>query len=171
MALLYLQNRDSKVVSLGDYVKYAPSSTKGFLYALLGEVDIIGNATEKIYPGKWGYINPLNNWDGLVGLPAYPFPFQQVVFANPLNLNASYYKDFICASITNDTTINLNNVVNGDAGMIELIIDAVGGYTITLGAMFTKKLGTNNINTDANKDNFISYRMSGSDIVYTINTV
>ncbi len=79
MALLYLQNRDSKVVNSGDYVRYAPSSTRGFLYAPLGAVDIIGNATEKIYPGKWGYINPLNNWDGLIGAPEEALRVDQTV--------------------------------------------------------------------------------------------
>ena len=79
MALLYLQNRDSKVVNSGDYVRYAPSSTRGFLYAPLGAVDIIGNSTEKIYPGKWGYINPLNNWDGLIGAPEEALRVDQTV--------------------------------------------------------------------------------------------
>lgn len=97
--------------------------------------------------------------------------FQTPVFANPLNLDATTYKDFLCGIITGNTTINLNNTVDGDAGMIELIIDAVGGYTVALGAMFTKQLGDTDIDTTANVDNFISYRHVGTDIVYTINQV
>ena len=69
MALLYLQNRDTRVIKSGSYVKYAGASISGCLYALLGEANIIGNATQTIYPGKWGYINPLNNWSGMIDLP------------------------------------------------------------------------------------------------------
>lgn len=66
MALLYLQNRDKRVIKSGDYVKYAGASTSSIVYALLGEANIIGNATERIYPGKWGNINPLNNYSGVI---------------------------------------------------------------------------------------------------------
>lgn len=97
-----------------------------------------------------------------------PLAFQTPVFANPLPLDGTTYKDFKCGLITGNTTINLTNTVDGDAGMIELIIDGVGGYTVALGVMFTKKLGSTDIDTDANADNFISWRMVGTDIVYTI---
>jgi len=96
--------------------------------------------------------------------------FQAPSFANPLNLDSTTYKDFK-VTITGDTTVNLNNTVDGDAGMIELIISGAGGYTVSLGTMFTKKLGTTSIVATTGADNFISWRMVGTDIVYTINQV
>ena len=97
-------------------------------------------------------------------------PFQTPVFANPLNLDATDHKDFKCGIITGDTTINLNNSSDGDSGMIELIIDGVGGYNVSLGDMFTKSLG-GSIDTTASADNFISWRMVKTDIVYVIDQV
>lgn len=94
--------------------------------------------------------------------------FHNVTFSDPLELDGVTYKDFKCASITGNTTINLNGVIDGEAGMIELIIDATGGYTIALGTMFTKQLGDVDIDTTADMDNFISWRKVGADIVYTI---
>jgi hypothetical protein len=94
--------------------------------------------------------------------------FQTPPFADPLDLDATLYKDFKCGTITGDTTINLNNTIDGDAGMIEILIDSTGGWVVALGTMFTKKLGETELVTDANADNFISWRMVGTDIVYTI---
>lgn len=94
--------------------------------------------------------------------------FQTPAFANPLALDATSHKDFKCGTITGDTTINMAGCVDGDAGMIELIIDGTGGYTVALGTMFTKKLSSTSIVTTAAADNFISWRMVGTDIVYTI---
>jgi len=113
-----------------------------------------------------------SNWNSISSKPAvYPAnPFQTPVFANPLALNGTLHKDFK-VTVTGDTTVNLTGTSDGDSGVIELIIDAVGGYTISLGTMFTKKIGTNSINALANKDNFVFWFMAGTDIVYTINTV
>ena len=97
--------------------------------------------------------------------------FQTPVFANPLDLDASLFKDFKCGLITGNTTINLNNSADGDAGMIEIIMDSTGSYTIALGTMFTKKLGDNDLVVTANTDNFISWRNVSGDIIYTINQV
>lgn len=94
--------------------------------------------------------------------------FQTPMFANPLSLDATTYKDFKCGIITGNTTINMTGEVDGDAGMIELIIDGTGGYTVALGVMFTKKLGTASIVNTLNADNFISWRKVGTDIVYTV---
>lgn len=94
-------------------------------------------------------------------------PFVDAVFANPLNLSCSQYKSWRC-TITGDTVINLLNVVNGEDGMLELIIDGVGGHAVTLGTMFTIKLGVNSINTFAGKKNILSWRKSFDDIIYTI---
>lgn len=95
-------------------------------------------------------------------------PFSVAVYANPLTLDASTNKDFICASVTGNTTVNLTNASNGDAGLIELIIDIVGGYTVALGTMFTKDISGVAIDTTASVDNFISWRKVGTDIVYSI---
>jgi hypothetical protein len=97
-----------------------------------------------------------------------PNAFRTQEFANPIDLDATIYKDFICGLITGNTTINLNNTRDGDAGMIEVLIDGTGGYTVALGTMFTKQLGETGIDNAAGKDNFISWRMVGTDIVYTI---
>jgi hypothetical protein len=95
-------------------------------------------------------------------------PFQTPVFANPLNLDATSHKDFKCGIITGNTTINLNNTSDGDAGMIILIIDGIGGYAVLPGVAFTVKLGTTSIVTTLNTKNVISWRKVGSDIYYTI---
>jgi len=92
-------------------------------------------------------------------------------FANPLALDATDKKDFICSSVTGDTTVNLSNMSNGDAGLIELIIDGTGGYTITLGTMFTKNSGGGTIDATANADNIIAWYRSGSDIIYSISQI
>lgn len=97
--------------------------------------------------------------------------FQTPAFANPLILDATSHKDFKCGTITGDTTVNLYNASDGDSGVIELIMDGIGGYAVALGAMFTKKLGTASINTAAGKDNFVFWFKNGADIVYTIQTV
>jgi len=94
--------------------------------------------------------------------------FQTAVFANPLNLDATTYKDFICASVTGATTINLNSSSNGDSGMIKFTMDAVGGYTVTLGTMFTERLGSTGLDVTANAINYVSWRNVGGDLTYTV---
>jgi hypothetical protein len=125
----------------------------------------------------WGtvlneYLEVSHNTDGTVkdiaGAKVTADPFQTPVFANPLTLDATTHKDFKCGLITGNTTINLTNTSDGDAGMIEVIIDTTGGYTIYLGTMFTKDIGGVSIDTSANADNFIGYRMVGTDIVYNV---
>jgi len=96
---------------------------------------------------------------------------QSAVYANPLALDATDYKDFICSSVTGDTTINLSNMNNGDAGIIELIIDNTGGYTVELGTMFTKNAGGGTIDATADADNIIAWFVSGSDIIYSISQI
>ena len=91
-----------------------------------------------------------------------------VPFDDPVELDADIYKDFRIGLITDDTTINLNNTTNGNGGIIEVLIDGVGGYTVTLGTMFTKDLGGVAIDTTAGVDNFISWRKYGDDILYNI---
>lgn len=121
-----------------------------------------------------------STWNGIAGKPTeYPpenhihneteissDSFQTSAFANPLNLDATIHKDFGPITITGSTTININNASDGDGGMIEIIIDGTGGYTVQLGTMFTK--GTGTISTAANADNIISWRKVGSTIKYAI---
>ena len=125
----------------------------------------------------WGnvlneYLSISLNTDGtLKSIPAVTVtadPFQTPVFANPLVLDATLHKDFKCGLITGNTLINLTNTSNGDAGQIEVTMNATGGYTITLGTMFTKNLGGLALVTTANADNFIGWRKVGTDIVYNI---
>lgn len=97
--------------------------------------------------------------------------FQTPVFANPLALDASSHKDFKPGLVTGATTVNLTGAVDGDAGMIELIMNNVGGYAVTLGTMFTKNISGTTIDTAANKDNIISWRKIATDIIYSISQV
>ena len=96
--------------------------------------------------------------------------FQSVTFANPLVISATTYKNWKCLSITGSTTINLTNSSNGDSGQIRITIDAIGGYTVNLGTMFTLKSGSTAIDVTANKTNIITWSNDGTDIIYTIDT-
>lgn len=60
MELLYLQNKDTRILKANDYVKFAGGSIKAVVYAPLGDTVIIGHCVETIYPGRWGHIYPLN---------------------------------------------------------------------------------------------------------------
>lgn len=98
--------------------------------------------------------------------------FQIATFDDPLEIDTSIYKDWICV-VTGDTTINLNNAVDGDAGMLELIMDSDsssgGSIDVVLGTMWTKKMGLTDINGSYGADNIISWRKVGTDnVVYTI---
>ena len=121
---------------------------------------------------EWGsvlndYLSISLNTDGTLK----NMPVQTLVFANPLVIDGTTYKDWKCASITGNTTINLTNVLDGEAGMIELIMNAVGGYTITLGTMFTKNSGGGTITVTANADNIIAWTKSGTGIIYSISQI
>src|SRR4030042_3106064 len=98
------------------------------------------------------------SWAEVTGKPvSYPAAAVQVeIFANPLSLDGTDYKSFKC-TVTGDTTVNITGVSDGDAGSIELIISGAGGYTITMGTMFTKKLGSTDIVATTAADNFISW--------------
>lgn len=129
-----------------------------------------GPQGEQGVPGVEGPQGPQGE-EGPAGISPQYLPFVVVEFANPLTLDATTNKDFICESISGNTTLNLINTSDGDAGMIELKIDSVGGRIITLGAMFTKKIGWGYLLSSANKDNFISWRRVGAHIVYTIGSL
>jgi hypothetical protein len=100
-------------------------------------------------------------------------PFQTPAFANPLNLDATSHKDFKPGTITGNTTVNLNNAGNGNGGLIELIMDGTGGYTVPLGTMFVTKIGTNSIDTAASKKNYVFWFCDNAsgELTYTIQTV
>ena len=98
-----------------------------------------------------------------------PFQIGEIDSSGNYELDATSYKDWIIEEVTDACTINLNNTSNGDAGMLEVIIDSVGGHLVELGVMFTKKMGVREFNNEAGADNIISWRKVGEDhIVYTI---
>ena len=72
MSQVSLQNRDSKVLKSGDYVKFAPNTRTACVFALIGDSNIIGACAEQIYPGKWGTVNLLNTvaWADVIGSPS-----------------------------------------------------------------------------------------------------
>lgn len=96
--------------------------------------------------------------------------FIVVDYAAIMNLDGSAGDDFLCKSVEGSCTVNLINTRDGDSGVIELIIDGTGGYTITLGSMFNKAL-VSTIDGTASADNFISWQRIGDDIVYSVSTV
>ena len=110
----------------------------------------------------------LETFFGVSGGGTTTSEFQTAVFANPLNLDTTTYKDWICASITADTTINVNNSENGDSGMVKFTMDTTGGYTIVLGAMFTERLGSTGLDVTANAINYVSWRNVGGNLTYTV---
>jgi hypothetical protein len=130
-----------------------------------GTTTVTGNLEDN--PGPNTYHG--TDTDSIKGWYPLVKPFQTATFANPLNIDAITYKDWIVDEVSGSTTINLNNTTDGDAGMLEVIIDSTGGYTITLGTMFTKKMGPIDFDATAGADNIISWRKVGtSNIVYTI---
>lgn len=118
-------------------------------------------------------IDSCATWSTLSGKPAvYPADATQAAtFANPLALDATTHKDFKCSLVSGNTTVNLTNATDGDAGLIELIISGAGGYTIALGTMFTKNSGGGTIDTTAAADNIIVWYKSGTDIIYSISQI
>jgi hypothetical protein len=98
-------------------------------------------------------------------------PFHVQAFATPtITLDGATYKDFIIGTITGATEINITGLIDGDAGQINIVQDGTG-HIVTLGAAFTKQLGTTIIDNTANADNFISFRKVGSDLLFTISQV
>ena len=82
-------------------------------------------------------------------------------------VDATTYKDWKLTVTADCTHFVLANTSDGDAGMIELLIDVTGGYTVTLNG-WNKQLGATNLVTTANTDNFISWRNVSGSLVYTI---
>jgi hypothetical protein len=87
-------------------------------------------------------------------------------------IDCTTYKDHKYNSIEGDTDWQINNFTSGDAGMLVFIIDATGGYTITMNASYwTKKVGSGTVDNTATAVNVVSWRAIGTDIYYTINQV
>lgn len=159
-----------------DEETYSRVITWEFLDSLIEESDgTIHLINDEDNPGSSKYYGTdllgVKGWFDLTTGGAQPF--QTASFANPLNIDCTTYKDWICI-VTGDCTVNLNNVEDGDAGMLELIIDA-SGVDITFGAMWTKKMGPTDLDETDGADNIISWRAIGDgstqEIVYTIGII
>ena len=98
--------------------------------------------------------------------------FQDVVFANPLFIDASTNKDF-STTITGDTMITLLSYLPGDSGMIQVNIGGAGGHAITFDSAFNHRLGETTFTGNVlNETYYISWRAhSALGIVYTIDKV
>lgn len=96
----------------------------------------------------------------------YPVDYNAV-----MNLDVQDSLDFICRSVEGNCVVNLVNATDGDSGVIELIMDSTGGYTVTLGSMFTKRVSVDELDTDASADNFVVWQKICNDIVYSVMTV
>jgi hypothetical protein len=100
--------------------------------------------------------------------------FQTASFAATINIDCTTYKDWIC-TVEDECVINIINASDGDAGMLEVIVEAGSSgdsseaiLSITLGAAFTKQMGLTELDCEVGADNIISWRKVGTDIVYTI---
>jgi len=113
---------------------------------------------------------------GKVNIADNPNPapdyMKTVVFANPLNLDANDSNAFYC-EITGDTTINLLNSRKGATYLIQLDMDATGGYTVTLGSLFRAyPTGTSSIVTTADAVNLITIVVSKAGyLIYNITNI
>ena len=137
--------------------------------SLVNDQDVPGNSK---YYGTDG-----TGTKGWYDLTTSAQPFQTAVFANPLEIDCSTYKDWIC-TVTGDCTVNINNLTDGDAGMLELIVDGTSSgdsVTITMGTMWTKKMGPTDLDMTDGADNIISWRAIGEgstqEIVYTVGII
>jgi hypothetical protein len=83
--------------------------------------------------------------------------YQTPVFANPLILDATYYKNFAPATITGDCTIHIHNSVDGDSGNILLILDGTGGYTLDVDSKYLNIIIGDAINGLASGVNLIKW--------------
>ena len=140
--------------------------------------NVVTLVNDEVDPGVSKYYGTDGAGDkGWYDLPSGTLPFQTESFADPLNIDCTTYKDWIC-TVTDDCTVNLNNVSDGDAGMLELIIEADssgGEVVITFGDMWTKKMGPEVLDMTDGADNIVSWRAIGEgstqEIVYTIGVI
>jgi hypothetical protein len=142
--------------------------------AFAGEASLIWNKVSKILTIIGSFTSRYIT-AGTVALPGsieingkgYSVPVV-VPFANPLNCDCSLSNNHR-ATITGSTVVNLTNLTAGMSGVISLLNDGVGGYTVTLGAAFTKKInGSNDYVATASKYNLINWYYQGTQCFYTI---
>mgnify|MGYP001558527176 CR=1 FL=1 len=101
-----------------------------------------------------------------------PAGFYTIVHASPISIDLALSRDFKVEYITGTTTINLTGINDGRAGVIVLVVDGTGGYTISPGTGFSFALNATALSGVANKKNVISYICYGnSDVFYSINVV
>ena len=85
--------------------------------------------------------------------PNYMYP---VVYSNPLYLDAELSNAFYCL-ITGNTTIRMLNTRKGGTYLIELLMDGVGGHTVTFGSPFGWLIdGSRDIDSTADAVNIVS---------------
>lgn len=104
-------------------------------------------------------------------------PFQTATFNTNLNINCSSYKNWIC-TITDNCTINISNVQDGDRGTLELIMTPLPSdkiISVYLGSSWTKKIEGKEIDPSNGMDNIIEWTAVGSgsdqEIIYRIDMV
>lgn len=145
-------------------------------------INAVTLVNDELDPGQGKYYGTSNDSAAVKGWYDLPsagevLPFQTASFANPLNIDCTTYKDWIC-TVTGDCTVNISNLSDGDAGMLELIIEGSSSgdsVTITMGTMWTKKMGPTDLDTNDGADNIISWRAIGEgstqEIVYTVGII
>ena len=101
-----------------------------------------------------------------------PNYMEEVVFANPLNLDANDSNAFYCL-ITGNTTLNLLNTRVGATYLIELEMDDTGGHTVTLASLFRAYPdGVGSLDTAANASNLITVvGAKGGYLIYNITNI
>jgi hypothetical protein len=159
-----------------DEETYTRVITWEFLDSLIEESDgTIHLINDEDHPGILKYYG--TDETGTKGWHELTKGFQTASFAATLNIDCTTYKDWIC-TVTDDCTVNINNLSDGDAGMLELIIDGSSSgdsFVITFGAMWTKKMGPTDFDGSDGADNIISWRAIGDgseqEIIYTIGVI
>jgi hypothetical protein len=188
MLLLYkvVWQRDGSVISIKstqDYRRLSGGPVSNYVatdHAALAHLNYAsaghtGFEADLGLPASGGYIlystvGGVRSWGAPPASTGNILPFQCITLGDPIDIDATTYKDWICSGISGDATLNLNNTTDGDAGMIELIMGSASGV-ITFGTMFTKKMGPTNLASASGSDNVISWRMAGEDIIYTIGVI
>jgi hypothetical protein len=84
------------------------------------------------------------------------------------NINLEQGNDHI-VTVDGDITLGFSNLSAGMSGLISLIIDNTGGYTVTLHVDFNAELnGSDTIDNSANAKNLISWWYDGTYVYYSV---
>jgi hypothetical protein len=144
---------------------WATSST------LKGLAGLTYNGTDLIVSGNIQATGEVTAFSSGVSILGTSFP----TFANPLICDASISKNFVCGTITGNTTINLTNYSDGERGLIVITMDGTGGYTIDLGTMFNSTVNhavtAVTLVTTPLASTVIEYWVLDTDVYYRINTL